>query len=251
MKCFIGVFGSSGLRPRITCGWLTHGIHVVCAPRAIQNLIAVSAPRAGDFSLLVQREVTKRKHARMARHLLASRLAAWEVARQDIPVRAGDRRDPSRRPSGSRRSAARLGAPYGSKKNSVPRIEVGGSPPRSARRVPQPEREFSSEPLFESSRVVGGRRVGERPLGRGTEGVFARSGVCFFWLLFFAQAKKSNLPWVSHPQVHTRAKPARQNNITPLPNPLPQGERGSKDGGASHEYASPQATQDHAQRAMP
>jgi hypothetical protein len=25
--------------------------------------------------------------------------------------------------------------------------------------------------------------------------------VCFFWLLFFAQAKKSNLPWVSHPQV--------------------------------------------------
>jgi hypothetical protein len=35
--------------------------------RDIQNLIAVSAPRAGNFSLLVQREVTKRKHARMAR----------------------------------------------------------------------------------------------------------------------------------------------------------------------------------------
>jgi hypothetical protein len=36
------------------------------ASRATQKLIAVSAPRAGDFSLLVQREVTKRKHARVA-----------------------------------------------------------------------------------------------------------------------------------------------------------------------------------------
>jgi hypothetical protein len=40
------------------------------------------------------------------------------------------------------------------------------------------------------------------------------TGADFFWLLFFAQAKKSNLPWVSHPQVciavgDTNEKPSK------------------------------------------
>ncbi len=52
----------------------------------------------------------------------------------------------------------------------------------------------------------------ERPVGRGTEGVFARSGVCFFWLLLCANKEKSpGAQGRSYPQLafESRAKPAR------------------------------------------
>jgi len=97
-------------------------------------------------------------------------------------------------------------------------VEVGSSPPRSARRVPQPHREQLSETVFEpEARFPAPGELVERPVGRGTEEAFARSGVCFFWLLFFAQAKKSNLPWVSHPQVIRGRSPLDQNITTRIP----------------------------------
>jgi len=192
-------------------------VRALCA--RLKSVIAVSAPRAGNFSLLVQREVTKRKHARRRRNLpalLADPRRAPQLAGR-WETRLGLEHE-ARDCSGDRLRCS--AAATGLKRTPVPGIEVGCSPPRSARRVPQPEREHLSEPLFESSRVFRGRRVGERPLGRGTEGTGvagARSGVCFFWLLFFAQAKKSNLPWVSHPQVCVAAGDTKPAALTIAP----------------------------------
>ncbi len=93
------------------------------------------------------------------------------------------------------------------------------------------------------------------PQSRGAQDS-APSGRAFFRLPFFARAKKGNpgcrgrstpqlafqivrvahaqlIPVGQPPTSNTRAKPARQNNITPHPNPLPQGERGSRNGGAT------------------
>jgi hypothetical protein len=171
---------SSGLRPRIyNCGSRTAG-EVLFFARAKKSTQKKARPDGANtplrFSPVPARAPTRRAPT--------TRLGLEHEARDF----SGTGCDARARHTGWKRTP-------------VAGFEVGCSDPRSARRVPQPERGISSEPLFESSRVVGGRRVGERPLGRGTEEGVARSGVCFFWLLFFAQAKKSNLPWVSHPQV--------------------------------------------------
>jgi hypothetical protein len=42
---------------------------------------------------------------------------------------------------------------------------------------------------------------GRPAFGEKRSGDFGVSGVCFFWLLFFARAKKSNPPAVREPQV--------------------------------------------------
>ena len=85
-----------------------------------------------------------------------------------------------------------------------PTSNLGGkmfSNPRSVRRVPQSHRESSSEPLFESSRVVqrptswrtpGGARNGER--GRALRGVLSL-------VSFFARAKKETRPRCGEPQL--------------------------------------------------
>ena len=83
-------------------------------------------------------------------------------------------------------------------------------PTRSARRVPPPHREYSSEPVSSPRRVVCARRVGERPVGRGTEGAVARSGVSFF-LVTFSWTSKKKPPAVGQPPTSkTRLKAARQ-----------------------------------------
>ena len=66
------------------------------------------------------------------------------------------------------------------------------SSPRSRRRASQPERGLLSEHLFESSRVVGGRRVAQRPLGREAQGVFGSSGRPFLSWLSFGRTKESH-----------------------------------------------------------
>src|SRR3989344_2061146 len=80
--------------------------------------------------------------------------------------------------------------------------------------------------------------LGERPAvarRAGNRAYFARRcdrGV--FLLVPFLCTSKEKEPAVGQPPTsNTRAKPARQNNITPHPNPLPQGERGSRNGGAT------------------
>jgi len=56
----------------------------------------------------------------MARHLPALRASGNAVARQDIPVLAGDQRDPSRCPSGARPEAYDARARHtGFKRNKV------------------------------------------------------------------------------------------------------------------------------------
>ena len=87
--------------------------------------------------------------------------------------------------------------------------------PRSARRVPPPHRELLSETVFEpearrcmairasaASRATFWRPASWRaPGGARNEGsVRALRGVLSLWFLFFARAKKRNLPWVSHPR---------------------------------------------------
>jgi hypothetical protein len=42
--------------------------------------------------------------------------------------------------------------------------------------------------------------------GEKRKGYSAAPGRAFFWFLFFARAKKRNLPWVSHPQVIRRRR---------------------------------------------
>ena len=60
--------------------------------------------------------------------------------------------------------------------------------------------------------------LGERLIARGAQGT-ARcvggeaTGACFFWFLFFARAKKRNLPWVSHPQVAFYRRRSRHNML--------------------------------------
>jgi hypothetical protein len=72
------------------------------------------------------------------------------------------------------------------------------SHPRNRRRASQPARGYSSEPLFESSRVVRGRRVGERPCGREAQGDVGGSGVSFL-LVTFLWTSKEKSPAVGQP----------------------------------------------------
>ncbi len=127
--------------------------------------------RRGTFLCSRKEKYPKESAPGWRDNLLASRLALREVARRDVPVATRDSRASCPRPFGLPAARLRGSARHtGWKRTPVLRIEVGCSTPRSARRVPQLHRGHSSEPLSESSRVLGGRRVGERPVGRGTEG---------------------------------------------------------------------------------
>ena len=198
MKCFIGVFGSSGLRPRITCGWLTHGIHVVCAPRAIQNLIAVSAPRAGDFSLLVQREVTKRKHARVAHRAHTARSPARLAAAGRSPNSPGANNAPRARSKVSRRLPALLGARFATREVSNPPKALVRSffdPPWSSRASREAEAQARR-----GERGIANVRIRRReapyahPLRRmrreGTGEAGADQGACFLSVTFLCTSKE-------------------------------------------------------------
>ncbi len=158
----------------------------------------------GYLSLLVQRKVTERKHARMARIPPALRASGTAVARRHIPVPAGDARHPCRAPSGARPEVGDARARHTGFKKSKHSIQGRVfSNPRSARRVPQPEQESSSEPLSESSRVVGGRRVGERLLGRGTQGSrrALRGGFLLVTFLCPSKEKSPRVQGRSHPHI--------------------------------------------------
>jgi len=51
--------------------------------------------------------------------------------------------------------------------------------------------------------VASGQHRDPKPRMRGE---VRHPGRAFFWFLFFARAKKRNLPWVSHPQVIRRRR---------------------------------------------
>ncbi len=145
--------------------------------------------------MLMQRKVTKRNIPRMARipPLRFSPVPARAPTRRAHNTRSGLEHG-AREGSGTGcdARARHTGALTPTSPDTWEFLRVGFFRPRSARRVPQPEREISSEPLFESSRVLCGRRVGERPLGRGTEGVFARSGATCFFGDFLCTSKESH-----------------------------------------------------------
>jgi len=65
---------------------------------------------------------------------------------------------------------------------------------------------IQASPVFESGRVLGGRRVGERPLGRGTEEVFARPGACFLLVSFLCTSKEKR-PAVGQPPTSCFSSP--------------------------------------------
>ena len=165
------------------------------------------APRAGFF-LCSCKERNQRKHAPDGALFLASAALGPGAVPTRHPASRASRAPPCARPLRGARPK-----PYGARvrhtgfKKHLPPLHVGEmerwffSGPRSARRVPQPVRGSSSEPLFESSRVVCGRRVGERPVGRGTEGTGeagTRSGACFLLVPFLCTSKEKE-PAVGQP----------------------------------------------------
>jgi len=77
------MFEWSGLRR--VCLWSADPLELLYALRArIEKLMAVPAPRAGFFSLLVQRKETKRKHAPDGALILASAALGPALTRRDI-----------------------------------------------------------------------------------------------------------------------------------------------------------------------
>jgi hypothetical protein len=192
-----------------TCGWLTHENLVVCAPRTMKKLIAGGSAPAPWVSFLCSCKEKKPKESTPpGLRPPTTRVPSRRVCLRGCAYGASLRRMRTlaipRSPLRAHASAS-LGARLdqgGIENTFAYRFEVGCTNPRSARRVPQPHRGLLSETVFEpEARGSAPGELVERPVGRGTEGDVARSGVCFFWFLFFAQAKKRNLPWVSHPQV--------------------------------------------------
>src|SRR3990167_2839806 len=57
---------------------------------------------------------------------------------------------------------------------------------------------IQASPCLSPRRVVCARRVGERPVGRGTEEGFARSGACFLSVTFLCTRKEKE-PAVGQP----------------------------------------------------
>jgi len=177
-----------------TCGWLTYGTSVISARTGIPCVGCNSETFCAGWDGIA-------RPARDDQPLCAggSAPAPWVpfFARAKKGTKESTPPDGATSPSASRQSRCapqlagrcetRLGLEHDARENPgtgcgararhtgwertpEPMFEVGNSSPRSARRVPQPAREFPSEPLFESSRVLCGRRVGERPRGRGTQG---------------------------------------------------------------------------------
>ena len=68
-----------------------------------------------------------------------------------------------------------------------------------------PTGSIQASPCLSPRRVVCARRVGERPVGRGTQGVFARSGVSFS-LVPFSWTSKRKEPAVGQPPTSTRGR---------------------------------------------
>jgi hypothetical protein len=125
----------------------------------------------------------------MTRQPPALRASGTAMTRRHIPVPAGHARDPSR-------PLRALG----------PRLAMLGCAIRDLKTA---------------------RRVRRAPIPARSAGRKSRHPGCpFFWSLFFGQAKKSDLPWVSHPQVaFERGRSSLDKIFTPHPCPLPQGER--------------------------
>jgi hypothetical protein len=184
----------------------------------------VADPRQVTFSCLSKRKSPKRRTPRMAQRL--PRLRGFGSRR--CPNEASCLVGPSRTslcatPSGRSPKALRCsGAPYGVKKIRCHLLVF--SNPRSARRVPQPHREYSSEPVFEpearilrpaSWRAPGGARVRRSSHGSpvdfhaaervrrdsahsGYEGEVARSGACYLLVPFLCTSKEKE-PAVGQP----------------------------------------------------
>jgi len=200
--------------------------NVACAARTIQKKIAGgSAPAPWvPFSCLSKRKSPKR--------MTPGRFAA-QTSRGSLraSLRPGARltrwalnNAPRARSGVSRRLPAWLGArlaPTGILKNHPHNMPpqngtVGFSGPRSARRVPQPHREYSSEPVSEpearilrpaSWRALGGARNGGR--GRALRGVLSL-------VSFFARAKKETRPRCGEPHLIRGRRPLDLRTLLPL-----------------------------------
>ena len=112
-------------------------------------------------------------------------------------------RPPGRSPKALRCS----GAPYGVLTKHLPDIHIGKWNDRFFL-VPVAAAEHRSRNREKRAsclspwRVFYARRVeASADSGEKRKEYSAAPGRAFFWFLFFARAKKRNLPWVSHPQV--------------------------------------------------
>jgi len=149
----IRYYVSSGLRPHLYLRVADPRKPLVCAPRTAQkHICGVLRPLHPGSLFFARAKKRDEKKARPDGALTcAPRLWDPALSQRNIPCRVGQSRTSlCAIPSGRLPKAWRCsGAPYGSEKTTVPWFEVGCSTPRSARRVPQPHRELSSETVFE------------------------------------------------------------------------------------------------------
>ena len=181
--------------------------------RDSQKLIAGAAPRAGYFSLLRQRKVTKRKPTRIRCRCLRSGALCFSPqpgrSRRAIHRPTGTLRASCAQPCGPFPSAAAmLGSEYGTRRVGaftemeinndtsslvlVFRNPVGGAEHRRVRRI-RPRSGRSQD--GELSQSAHGCAVCETPANPRRAGHRAQRdsaiGSPFFWVLFFGEAKKS------------------------------------------------------------
>jgi hypothetical protein len=201
---------------------------------------------AGDFSLLVQRKVTKRKDTpgRSPRIHRAVPVRTWARRPTARPFDGAEVHRTSANTPPHPREAGR--SPNSPAAHNAARARSKGSrlPPASLRcsardtgtqkpnrgrvllhtRMARPS--IAAGPGVVAHPVSSPRRVSQRPASWGArrdrreaQGVVAPSGRAFFWVLFFARAKKSTSPAVREPQLHTRPQAARQlrETLTPWP----------------------------------
>jgi hypothetical protein len=200
-------------------------VNVVCTMRTIHkhNCGWLRPCTLGDFSLLVQRKVTKRNDtpepptspcaSRESRRSPNSQGACTRGAPiRGAPVRRHgsppDFHECSALPSGSNTRLASSDFPCdalrrlrGPENTMVPWFSLNpyGAPEhrQALGERPQGRAPGSARLAHEGGSLVGPARV---PKPRNA-GEVRHPGRAFFWFLFFARAKKRNLPWVSHPQV--------------------------------------------------
>jgi hypothetical protein len=215
------------------------------APRATQKLIAGgSAPAPWVTFFARAKKVTKETRPRMARlplALLAGPRRAPQLAGRKI--RAPGSNTGRATSPGTGCDARR--AIRGEKEHPCQGSRWVGSPPVS-RTEHRSEAGGSREP-FDRARaaLLAAGELGERPASRGAQGTARiargeRPGRAFFWVLFFARAKKSTSPAVREPQLSflSRARCAR--TILRLNSGLRRNDNNTS-GSATHKYTRPKA----------
>ncbi len=189
----------------------------VCAPRTIEKLIAGGSAPAPWATFLCPRKEKSPKESAPPGLRPAPRTGAG-FPRAALASAGAPTRHPCR--GGAR--AGILPAPLraGTSAACGARLDQGGwkTPPRTSlrcvahtpvwcARASQLASGFSRASCSSPGRVV--KRPaswGARRCRREAQGVVAPSGACFFWVLFFARAKKSTSPAVREPQLQIRGR---------------------------------------------